>query len=166
MAVLFSAVVGIICLILTVNASSRDIKHCDIVIAGFSIFLNDYSHELFRLTIRNCRSSGGSLSALAAAITAVNVSKYGSPSERNSHVCLLEPTDWPGGQLTASSVPPDFGVENRAEANLSKTFVDTILAVIGSWNANPGQCWVSTHCFEGTMYCIVPLLSASLMLLA
>lgn len=48
---------------------------------------------------------GGSLSALAATITAANLT-------RDLKIVLLEPTDWPGGQLTSSSVPPDFGPAN------------------------------------------------------
>lgn len=46
--------------------------------------------------------AGGSLSAYAAAVTAARTSPL-------TRVCLLEPTDWPGGQLTAELVPIDFG---------------------------------------------------------
>ncbi len=49
--------------------------------------------------------AGGSLASLAAAITAANAS--------SAHVCFLDPTDWPGGQLTASAVPAiDFGIRD------------------------------------------------------
>jgi ribulose 1,5-bisphosphate synthetase/thiazole synthase len=63
---------------------------------------------------------GGSLSAVSAAITA-------SRSFPNLHVCLTEPTDWPGGQFTSSGVSaPDFGLLNRNAANLPETFNDLI----------------------------------------
>jgi hypothetical protein len=90
--------------------------------------------------------AGGSLSALAAAITAANVSKV-----HNTQVTiyLLEPTDWVGGQLTASNVPPDFGNENSVVENLPADFVNLLLAVAGpTWATNPGWCWVSYKCFE------------------
>jgi hypothetical protein len=89
---------------------------------------------------------GGSLSALAATITAVNVSKQlGLPFK----IILLEPTDWPGGQLTSSNVPPDFGTANSVPENLPASFVDLLLAIAGpTWSVNPGNCWVSYKCFE------------------
>ena len=39
--------------------------------------------------------AGGSTSALAAALTAAE-------ADENVTVCLAEPTDWPGGQMTSS----------------------------------------------------------------
>lgn len=87
---------------------------------------------------------GGSLAALAAAITAANVSR-----SRGLKVVLLEPTDWAGGQLTASNVPPDFGKENFVQDNLPASLVDLLMKVGGpSWESNPGNCWVSYKCFE------------------
>ncbi len=89
---------------------------------------------------------GGSLSALAAALTAANVSRSWN---LNLSIVLLEPTSWAGGQLTASSVPPDFGQQNTVVENLPQSFVDLLLAVAGpDWETNPGACWVSTQCFE------------------
>ena len=40
--------------------------------------------------------AGGTTAALATALTA---------AREGARTCLLEPTDWPGGQLTASGVP-------------------------------------------------------------
>ena len=55
--------------------------------------------------------AGGSTAAFAAAITAAEA----SPSLR---VCLTEPTDWLGGQLTSSAVSAiDFGSHNKLPAN-------------------------------------------------
>jgi hypothetical protein len=86
---------------------------------------------------------GGSLSALAAAITAAQT------SSNSTKILLIEPTDWPGGQLTASNVPPDFGSVNHYPENLPASFVDLLLKVAGpTWSSNPGACWVSYKCFE------------------
>lgn len=83
---------------------------------------------------------GGSLSALASAVTIANVSRSSNDSIR---VILLEPTDWAGGQLTASNVPPDFGDENHRVDNLPQSFVTLLNAVAGpDWETNPGLCWV------------------------
>lgn len=88
---------------------------------------------------------GGSLSAVAAAITAANTSQ-------SLKICLLEPTDWAGGQLTSSSVPPDFGPENQAAINLPQSFVSLLSEITGpDWSFNPGMCWVSTKCFESSV---------------
>jgi hypothetical protein len=73
--------------------------------------------------------AGGSLSALAAAITAANLTR--SNPGLKQKIILLEPTDWPGGQLTASNVPPDFGPANNFPANLPMDFVNLLLAVAG-----------------------------------
>jgi len=81
---------------------------------------------------------GGSLSAVSAAITA-------SRSFPDLHICLTEPTDWPGGQFTSSGVSaPDFGLLNRNADNLPETFNDLIKAA-SSPNLNY-KCWVSTVC--------------------
>jgi hypothetical protein len=86
---------------------------------------------------------GGSLSALAAAITAAQ------NSSNSTKILLIEPTDWPGGQLTASNVPPDFSAANFSPQNLPASFVDLLLKVAGpTWSSNPGKCWVSYKCFE------------------
>lgn len=95
---------------------------------------------------------GGSTAALAAAFTA---------AEEGAKTALLEPTDWIGGQLTASGVPAvdeawhrivddvtgkvvlDVSAIARDPRNMTPFFRDT-LAKIG----NPGKGWVSRYCFE------------------
>jgi hypothetical protein len=93
---------------------------------------------------------GGSLSALAAAVTAANVSQA---LEWDVDVILLEPTDWAGGQLTSSNVPPDFGRQNSIPQNLPASFVALLENSINDpgWKLNPGDCWVSYKCFEAQL---------------
>lgn len=90
--------------------------------------------------------AGGSTAALAAALA----------SAREQRVtCLLEPTDWPGGQMTSSGVSAiDFshitsngvhlGRESQRAENLERTFFKWMQALPG----NPGACWVSDKCYE------------------
>ena len=86
--------------------------------------------------------AGGSLAALAAAITAANTTISG-------RICLTEPTDWLGGQLTSSNVPPDFGEFNKVKENLPQSFVSLLNRVTSPvWSYNPGMCWVSIKCFQ------------------
>jgi hypothetical protein len=94
--------------------------------------------------------AGGSLSALAAALTAANVSQA---LQLDIDVILLEPTDWPGGQLTSSNVPPDFGKQNSIPRNLPASFVTLLEKAINdpAWKLNPGECWVSYKCFEAQL---------------
>ena len=83
--------------------------------------------------------AGGSAASLAAAITAAAT----SPAVT---VCLTDPTDWLGGQMTASAVSAiDFGANRKAHYQ-SKSFRELMVA-LGS-PANPGVCWVSTMCYE------------------
>lgn len=85
--------------------------------------------------------AGGSTASLAAAITAATVSPEAS-------ICLTDPTDWVGGQMTASAVSAiDFGA-NSVAAHQSKSFRD-LMAALGA-PRNPGACWVSKMCYEPT----------------
>lgn len=94
---------------------------------------------------------GGSTAALAAAFTA---------AEEGASVALLEPTDWIGGQFTASGVPavdeawhritdPTSGEVLLDVARIARDprnmtpFLRDALAQIG----NPGRGWVSRYCF-------------------
>ena len=94
--------------------------------------------------------AGGSTAAFAAALSA---------AASGARVALVEPTDWVGGQLTASGVPaideawhtikPADGGEPynvsaiaRTPANITPNFL-ALLQAIG----NPGGCWVSRFCF-------------------
>ena len=83
--------------------------------------------------------AGGSLAGLIAALTAADV----SPSIR---VCLIEPTDWPGGQLTSSAVSAlDFGHHNDDPKNMPlslRSFVE-----MASARERHSQCYVSKWCF-------------------
>ncbi len=83
---------------------------------------------------------GGSEAALIAALTS---------AREGVKTCLVEPTDWPGGQLTASAVSAiDFawhkGAANYAhkKENIPTEFFAWLDAI-----GNPGGCWVSSNCF-------------------
>ena len=91
--------------------------------------------------------AGGSTAALAAALTA---------AREGRQTCLLEPTNWPGGQLSASAVSAidfphysvngvDMGPEHRKHANIAGTF----LSWINTLNDGSVSCWVTAvGCFE------------------
>lgn len=93
---------------------------------------------------------GGSTAALFAAITA---------ARENKQTCLIEPTDWVGGQLTNSvpaidwqwmtNINPNHGAVNGQVAHNSRNnnnfqFWDWMSAVTPQ-----GSCWVSRDCFLG-----------------
>lgn len=97
--------------------------------------------------------AGGTTSSLSAAITS---------AQEGSKVCLLEPTDWIGGQLTASGVSAidfawhtvrdetgsvDVAKAHRDPKNQPSLFAD-LMRKVGS----PGSCWVSTHCFKPSLF--------------
>lgn len=89
--------------------------------------------------------AGGSTAALAAAL---------SSAREGARTCLIEPTDWAGGQLTAAGVPAvDFpwredvqGVNTKAAMkdlrNNNYEFISWLKEI-----GNPGNCLVSRHCF-------------------
>jgi hypothetical protein len=97
---------------------------------------------------------GGTTAALAAALTTAQEFLL-----TNKTVCLFEPTDWVGGQLTASAVPAiDFAWHTLK--NMSTGFVLNVGALSKSqenvspffWKAlqtlnTSGNCWVSNYCF-------------------
>jgi hypothetical protein len=89
--------------------------------------------------------AGGTTAALAAALTS---------AREGVKTCLIEPTDWPGGQLTAGGVPAvdfawhkvgtyDVGAVAKDPRNLPREFVQWMDAT-----GNPGGCWVSKNCYE------------------
>jgi hypothetical protein len=93
--------------------------------------------------------AGGSTAALAAALTS---------AREGATTCLLEPTDWIGGQLTASAVPAidfawhkvgslDVGAIAKDPANLPQEFVAWMDEL-----GNPGNCWVSKNCFRPDLF--------------
>jgi hypothetical protein len=107
---------------------------------------------------------GGTTAGLAAAVAAAREIDMSGWFGRV--VCLIEPTNWPGGQLTASGVPAiDFahhrsrsGVDtsshSRRERNNARMFnewMQTIAPALGGLYGpenNPGKCWVSHRCYE------------------
>lgn len=89
--------------------------------------------------------AGGTTAALSAALTA---------AREGARTCLVEPTDWPGGQLTAGGVPAiDFAwhkVDGYDVASVAKN-PSNQPAEFAKWmsqTGNPGGCWVSRNCFE------------------
>ena len=96
--------------------------------------------------------AGGTTAAFAAAVSAAG---------SGARVCLLEPTDWVGGQLTASGVPavdeawhrvvdPKTGrisVNVAAIARRRENMTPNFRALLDA-TGNPGRGWVSNYCFE------------------
>ena len=93
---------------------------------------------------------GGGMGGVAAAWAA---------ARRGHHVCLLEETDWLGGQVTSQGVAAldehehieAFG-GTRSYYQLCETIRDHYRALAAPSNAeeplNPGRCWVSRLAFE------------------
>jgi hypothetical protein len=89
--------------------------------------------------------AGGTTAAVAAAVAAADV---------GAKACLIEPTEWVGGQLTASGVSAidwawhkigtyDVGAISKQPANVTPNFRNIADAI-----GNPGGCWVSKNCYE------------------
>ncbi len=95
--------------------------------------------------------AGGTTAAFASAVAA---------AESGARVALLEPTDWVGGQLTASAVPAvdeawhkvtdpatgaifDVSAVARKRENMTPNFRAMLDAT-----GNPGGGWVSRYCFQ------------------
>jgi hypothetical protein len=96
--------------------------------------------------------AGGTTAAFAAAVAAAG---------EGARTCLIEPTDWVGGQLTASGVPAVDEAWHKIVDPASKAVVLDVAAVARSpenmtpnframleATGNPGQGWVSRFCFE------------------
>ena len=102
--------------------------------------------------------AGGSTAALAAAITAAEilasrsrpaatVQQHGNAA--GSTVCLTEPTDWPGGQMTSSGVSAiDFGTYNRNAVNQPRSFRELVAFLNGAADTRAPGCWVSETCYS------------------
>ena len=116
------------------------------------LFITIHSINSSIRTIDDCQLLivGGTTSALGAVLSASKI--------LNTRVCLLEPTDWAGGQLTAEllSAPDyagsvlrdnatnftlDVGAINRQLNNRNPLFAE-MLNVLG----DSGRCWVSPWC--------------------
>lgn len=95
--------------------------------------------------------AGGTTAAFAAAVAS---------AESGARTCLIEPTDWVGGQITASGVPAideawhkvkdkttgeEYNVAAiaRDRVNMTPNFRAMLDAT-----GNPGKGWVSNYCFE------------------
>ncbi|MEN9809237.1 MAG: hypothetical protein RLZZ488_804 [Pseudomonadota bacterium] len=108
---------------------------------------------------------GGTTAAYSAAITAADSMKSGEV------VCLTEPTDWLGGQLTSSGVPAvdfahhDVELQGYGKVKLSDAsrhvgsmpkFFAQWMTQLGPTSGNkvsfpsPPVCWVSVRCFSPT----------------
>jgi hypothetical protein len=99
-------------------------------------------------TVKNCDVviAGGTTAALAAALTS---------ADRGAKTCLLEPTEWLGGQLTATGVPAidlawhttpsglKVGDIAKDPANLSGWFRKMFLGT-----HDTSRCTVSFECFQ------------------
>jgi len=90
--------------------------------------------------------AGGSTAALAAAL---------SSAEEGVKTCLLEPTDWAGGQMTASAVSAiDFahhrpnGIDIPGASLDQKNWNKDFAKILAPFRSNPGKCWVSAICYE------------------
>ncbi len=96
--------------------------------------------------------AGGSTTAFAAAVAA---------AETGARTCLIEPTDWIGGQLTSSGVPAvDQAWHRVVDPTTQKVAVDVASIARQRPNMTPnframldaigprGGAWVSNYCFE------------------
>ncbi len=111
-------------------------------------------HYVSSFELEDCQVviAGGTTASIAAAI---------SSAQNKIKTCLLEPTDWIGGQLTASGVSAiDFAWENQkdpstgkiypisqydsAKENLTPAFYDILFNLN---HGDSGKCWVSKVCY-------------------
>lgn len=96
--------------------------------------------------------AGGTTAAFAAALAS---------AESGARTALLEPTDWVGGQLTASGVPAiDEAWHKIVDPKTKEVLLDVARAARSRENmtpnframldetGNPGRGWVSNYCFE------------------
>lgn len=106
----------------------------------------------------NILINGGSTAALAATLSSVR-----SLDEQSSdHVCLIEPTDWIGGQITSGGVPAIDTAWHTIKTEDGKLPVKDIARApqnlppeLDQWLRqvkNPGDCWVSLNCFKPDLF--------------
>jgi hypothetical protein len=127
-------------------------------ISIFILFITIHSINSAIRAIDDCQLLivGGTTSAFGAALSASKI--------LNTRACLLEPTDWIGGQLTAEllSAPDyagfvlrdnatnftlDVGAINRQLNNRNPLFAQ-MLDVLG----DSGRCWVSPWCSTPSLF--------------
>ncbi len=119
------------------------------------VFAPPIRAELFEVEAQDTRDfdvviAGGTTAAFAAAVAS---------SESGARTALIEPTDWVGGQLTASAVPAvdeawhkvtdpktrevyNVSAIARMRENMTPNFRKMLDAT-----GNPGRGWVSNFCF-------------------
>ena len=106
--------------------------------------------------------AGGSTAAFAAALAS---------AKSGARTALVEPTDWVGGQLTASGVPAiDEAWHTIVEPETGKTLLNVARVARDPRNITPnflqtltgirecGKCWVSRYCFRPQEYLQTQLL--------
>eukprot|EP01084_Bolivina_argentea_P295920 509581_1 len=108
-------------------------------------YINTHATDSYKMQQVKCDIviGGGSTAALSAAITAATAAQL-----RNESIltCLVEPTDWPGGQLTNEGVSAiDYGKHNSKTQNQPQSF-RSLLSIFN--RTNPGDCTVSITCFQ------------------
>jgi len=106
--------------------------------------------------------AGGTTASFAAAVAS---------AEEGARTCLIEPTDWIGGQLTASGVPavdeawhritdPKTNailLDVRSIARRRENMTPNFRAMLDA-TGNPGRGWVSNYCFEPQFFLDTQLL--------
>ena len=108
-------------------------------------------------TIDDCQLLivGGSTSAFGALLSAAKLI--------NTNVCILEPTDWIGGQLTAELLSaPDFAFHTIKDKDNFTLHVGDIGRQVENQNplfrkmlqvlGNTGACWVSPYCSVPSLF--------------
>ena len=121
---------------------------------------------------------GGSLSGLAAALNAAFVFKS---KKLPNKVCLTEPTDWVGGQISSAGVsavdfphhttgggkstpnPQTLGLKSVNMPQYLSAWMNALAPLESgslTGRGNPGSCWVSHRCFEPGL--LLPRIQADL----
>ena len=97
---------------------------------------------------------GGGLGGSAAALTA---------AQRTRHVCMTEPTNWVGGQMTSQGISAFDDNEwtetsggtrsfQALRQNIRNHYAPLLLeGMKADHTLNPGLCWVSYECSEATV---------------
>ena len=116
---------------------------------GFHTSFTTFAEEITTILLAkelnyNCDIivAGGSTASLAAALVAADESP-------DLIVCLTEPTDWLGGQLTSSLISAiDFGKSNsnpKCMPNLWQSLLEVF-----NYPHQQSLCWVSKLCYEAS----------------
>ena len=108
--------------------------------------LDSNEESFMRIELCDVIIAGGSAAALGAALAS---------ADQKVKTCLIEPTNWAGGQMTASGVPAiDFAHHTPNNMNLPAAATNPVnwnqhfQRILGPFFSNPGKCWVSNICYE------------------